>query len=117
MQLYGLHMKRGTHIQDHLYRLDELANQPAAIGEEVSEGSCVTLKCTGKLLNSCCGIARGDDDLTLVFVKQALLDEEQRRGKPWENDPATANGNSALKAAHKFSNKKQKPGTGYGSLV
>ena len=36
MQLYGLHMKRGTHIQDHLCRLDELANQPAAIGEEVN---------------------------------------------------------------------------------
>ena len=26
-------------------------------------------------------LTRGDDDLTLVFVKQALLDEEQRRGQ------------------------------------
>ena len=34
--------------------------------------------------------------LPLVFVKQALLDEEQRRGKPWEKDLATADGNSAL---------------------
>ena len=36
MQLYGLHMKRGTQIQDHLCWLDELADQLAAIGE-VSE--------------------------------------------------------------------------------
>ena len=35
MQLYGLHMKRGTHIQDHLRWLDELDNQPAAIGEAI----------------------------------------------------------------------------------
>ena len=109
-------MKRSTQIQDHLCRLDELPNQPAAIGA-VSKGSCTTLKCTGKLLDSCYGFVQGDDDLTLVFVKQALLDEEQRRGKPWENDLAIANGNSELKAAHKFNNKKQKSGTGYGSLV
>ena len=75
MQLYGLHMKRGTQSQDHLCQLDESANQPAAI-REVSKGSCATLKCKGKLLDPCYGIARGDDDLTLVFLKQALLDKE-----------------------------------------
>ena len=34
MQLYGLHTKRGTQIQDH--QLDDLADQLVAIGE-VSE--------------------------------------------------------------------------------
>ena len=55
-------------------------------------------------------MARGDDDFTLVFVKQALLDEEQRRGRPREGDFTTANGDSALKV-RKFS-KKRKSGTG-----
>ena len=38
MQLYGLRMKTGAKIQDHLRKLDELSDQLAAIGEEVSEG-------------------------------------------------------------------------------
>ena len=49
-------------------------------------------------------LARGDDELTLVFVKRALLDEEQRREKP--NEPGTSD--MALKSARKFSSKKQK---------
>ena len=44
-------------------------------------------------------LARGDDELTLVFVKRALLDEEQRREKP--NDPGTSD--MVLKIARKFS--------------
>ena len=48
--------------------------------------------------------ARGDDELTLVFVKRALLDEEQRREKP--NDPGTSD--MALKSSRKFSSKKHK---------
>ena len=49
-------------------------------------------------------LARGDDKLTLVFVKRALLDEEQRREKPNE----TGTSDMTLKSAHKFSSKKQK---------
>ena len=37
MQLYGLRMKRGTRIHEHLRQLDELSDHLAAIGEEVSE--------------------------------------------------------------------------------
>ena len=37
MQLYGLHMKRGTRVQEHLRRLDELSDHLAAIGEVVSD--------------------------------------------------------------------------------
>ena len=37
MQLYGLHMKKGTRIHEHLRQLDELSDHLAAIGEEVSE--------------------------------------------------------------------------------
>ena len=37
MQLYGLHMKRGTRIQEHLRQLNELSDHLAAIGEAVSE--------------------------------------------------------------------------------
>ena len=37
MQLYGLRMKRGTRIQEHLRQLNELSDHLAAIGEAVSE--------------------------------------------------------------------------------
>ena len=52
-------------------------------------------------------LARGDDELTLVFVKQALLDEEQRRGRPSDSGSS----DMALKSARKFSNKKWKSGS------
>ena len=48
-------------------------------------------------------LARGDDELTLVFVQQSLLDEEQRREKP--ND--SSGSEIALKNARKFSNKQK----------
>jgi len=35
MQLYGLHMKRGAQVQEHLRRLEELSDHFAAIGEVV----------------------------------------------------------------------------------
>ena len=85
MQLYGLRMKKGTQIQDHLRKLNELADQLAAIGEEISEIHKVAplLRSVQESYSTLVTalLARGDDELTLVFIKQALLDEEQRRGK------------------------------------
>ena len=110
MQLYGLRMKRGTRIQEHLRQLDELSDHLAAIGEAVSEIHLVAV-----LLRSVQDsystlvtvlLVRGDDELTLVFVKQALLDEKQRREKPSESGGSEV----ALKSARKFSSKKQKAG-------
>ena len=58
-------------------------------------------------------LARGDEELTLIFVKQALLDEEQRRGRPDVSGTAEyRDGDSALKASRKF-NKWRKPGSCY----
>ena len=37
MQLYGLRIKRGTQIQEHLRQLNELSDHLGAIGEAVSE--------------------------------------------------------------------------------
>ena len=37
MQLYGLHMKKGTRISEHLRKTDELSDQLEAIRERVSE--------------------------------------------------------------------------------
>ena len=37
MQLYGLRMKCGTKLQDHLQQLDEQSDQLTAIGEEMTE--------------------------------------------------------------------------------
>ena len=45
-------------------------------------------------------VARGDKELTLTFVKQALLDEEQRRGQGEDKQSDTA-----LKASRRQSHK------------
>ena len=111
MQLYGLHMKRGTRIQEHLRHLDELSDHLAAIGEVVSDVHKVAV-----LLQSVQDsystlvtalLARGDNELTLVFVKQALLDEEQRRGRISD----FGSGDTALRSGHRFGAKKWKTGT------
>ena len=82
MQLYGMRMRKGTKIQDHLHQLDKISDQLAALEAEVSELNRVAI-----LLRSIqesyptlvtALLARGDKELTLTFVKQALLDEEQR---------------------------------------
>ena len=108
MQLYGLRMKKGTRIHEHLHQLDELSDHLAAIGEEVSEVHKIAV-----LLRSVQDdystlvtalLAQGDDELALVFVKRALLDEEQRREKP--NEPGTSD--MALKSVRKLGSKKQK---------
>ena len=117
MQLYGLRMKKGARMQDHLCQLDELADQLAAIGEEVSEVHKVAVLLQSVQVNystlDTALLAQGDDELTLLFMKQALLDDEQRRGKHSESNSTTPNsGDSALNAAHKFSNRKHKPGKG-----
>ena len=113
MQLYGLRMKRGTRIQDRLCQLDELADQLVAIAKEVSNKVAVLLQSVQESYSTLVTalLAHGNNDLTLVFVKQAMLDKEKRRGKPWESDLAAVNGNSALKATRKFNSKKQKPDT------
>ena len=73
-------------MQDHLRDLDKLSNKLAAIGEEVSDNHKLAVllqsiqDCSPTLVTAL--LAKGDDELTLVFVKQALLDEEQRQGKP-----------------------------------
>ena len=85
MQLYGLHMKKGTRISENLCKIDELSDQLEAIGERVSEVHKVAVLLRSvqetypTLITAL--LARGDDELTLVFIKQALLDEEQRRVK------------------------------------
>ena len=72
-------MKKGTKIHDHLRQLDELADQLTAIGEDVHKVAVLLRSVQETLVTAL--LARGDGNLTLIFVKQSLLDEEQRRGK------------------------------------
>lgn len=103
-------------MQDHLRELDELSDKLAAIGEEVSDNHKLAV-----LLQSVQDsyptlvtalLAKEDDDLALVFAKQALLDEEQRRGKTGTESGGVADskgGDTALKA-RKFFGKRLKSG-------
>ena len=54
-------------------------------------------------------LARGDDELTLVFVKQALLDEEQRQGKSSSGSGGadSKGSDSALKTGQKYSRRRR----------
>ena len=75
-------MKKGARISDNLRKLDELTNPLTAIGEEVLEihKVAVLLRSVQESYSTLVTalLARGDDDLTMVFVKQSLLEEEQR---------------------------------------
>ena len=51
-------------------------------------------------------LVQGDDELTLVFVKQSHLDEEQRREKPSDSGGSEV----ALKSGRKIGSKKQNAG-------
>ena len=104
-------------MQDHLCQLDKLADQLAAIEEGVSEvhNVVVLLRSVQENYSTLVTVllARGDNKLTLMLVKQALLDHEQRRRKHSESNSTTPNsGDSALNAACKFSNRKHKLGKG-----
>ena len=86
--------------------MNELSDHLAAIGEAVSEIHKVAI-----LLRSVrdsystlvtAFLARGDVELTLVFMKQSLLDEEQRREKPSDSGGSEV----ALKSDHKYGSKK-----------
>ena len=73
MQLYGLRMKRGTKIQDHLHELYELSDKlhVAAIGEEVAEVHKVAVPLRSVqdryLTFVTALLARGESELTLIF--------------------------------------------------
>ena len=114
MQLYGLRMKRGTKIQDRLHELDELLDKLAAIGENVAEVHEVAV-----LLRSMQDryptlvtalLARRKSEVTLMFVKQSLLDEEQRSRHPISHTGREAgpkDSKLALKAGQRFKRKKK----------
>ena len=90
-------------MHDLLRQLDELSDPLAVIGEEVSEVHKVAVllrsvqETYATLMTAL--LAQGDEELTLVFVKQALLDDKQSRGKSVDADSSTVSSDSALKAA------------------
>ena len=67
MQLYGLCMKRGTRIQEHLCQLDKLSDNVAAIGKAVSKiHKGAVLLCSMQDSHSTLVtalLAQGDDEL------------------------------------------------------
>ena len=52
-------------------------------------------------------LARGDNEFTLMFVKQGMLDKQQKRGRI--SDPGSAD--AALRSNRRFGNKKWKNST------
>ena len=105
MQLYGQRMKRGSTIHDHLRKIDELSDQLTALGETVSELNkvAILLKSVQEVYPTLVTalLARGDSELTFMFTKQALLDEEQRRSKGNGIHKSPKPGDEALKACAK----------------
>ena len=104
MQLYGLRMKKGGSIRDHLRQLDELVDQLTALEENVSELHKVAVLLRNvqesypMLVTAL--LARGDAELTLIFVKQALLDEEQRQSSGASSETKSGR-DSALRVGYR----------------
>ena len=115
MQFYGLRMKKGARIADHLRKLDELADQLVAIGEAVKEihKVAVLLRSVQETYSTLVTalLARGDEELTMVFAKQALLDE-RRKGGSDSGTTESRGDDTALKAGRRFG-KVRKPGNCY----
>ena len=110
MQLYGLRIKRGTRIQEHLHQLNELSGHQATIGEALSKIHKVAILLRSvqdsysTLMTAL--LAQGYVELTLALVKQSLLDKGQRREKPSDSGSSEV----TLKSACKCGSKKRKAG-------
>ena len=68
----------------HICHLDELSDELAALGETVKELNKVAILLSVQesyptLVKAL--LVRKDEKLELIFVKQALMDEEQRKAK------------------------------------
>ena len=93
-------MKESERLTDHLKQMTELTDQLAAIGAVIEEeDQIVTL--LGSLPPSYATIVTAletkIDNLTLTFVQQALVNEEQKRVNANDNSSsATSGGASAM---------------------
>ena len=76
MQLYGLHMKRDTRVQEHLSHADVLSDHLAEVVIDVHKGAVSQSVKDGYSTLVTTFLAQEDNEPTLVFVKQALLYEE-----------------------------------------
>jgi hypothetical protein len=79
IQLYGLRMKKSESIRDHLRQLEELVDQNISELNKVA----VLLRSVQETYPTLVTprLARGDKELTLIFIKQALFDEERRQNR------------------------------------
>ena len=66
MQLYGLHMGKGTHMNLKLAAIEEEVND----NHKLNVLLCTVQDTYPSLVTAL--LAKGDDDLTSVFAKQAL---------------------------------------------
>lgn len=75
-------MKEGEHLNDHLKRMKELTDQLGAIGSVIEEEDQI-VTFLGSLPPSYATVVTAletkMDSLTLQFVQQALINEEQKR--------------------------------------
>ena len=92
-QFYRCEMKESESVESHLRKMKELTDQLQAISVEISEEDQV-MTLLGSLPPSyrhlVTSLEASSNDLTLQSVRQALLNEEQRRGGDAETVPSTA---------------------------
>ena len=114
-RFFRMEMKEGTTIEKHLKSMKELSDQLAALGAPVTEeDQVVTL--LGSLPDSFSTLvtaleARVDEGLTLKYVQQALVNEEQKmREREHSNRSEAQRQDSVLVGEHqKRKSRYQKP--------
>ncbi len=97
-----MEMKETTSIEKHLKEMKELTDQLAAVGVPTAEDQVVTLlgSMTKKFSTLVTALkARGDDDLSVSYVQQALIHEEHKfSGSTVLTDNTRGTGGSSLLA-------------------
>ncbi len=100
---FRMEMKETTSVEKHLKEMKELTDQLAAVGAPIAEEDQV-VTIVGSMPNKFSTLvtaleARGDDDLSLSYVQQALIHEEHKfNGSTVLTDTTGGPGGSALLA-------------------
>ena len=81
-QYFTTKMKEGQSVQDHFKNMKEIVDKLAALGSEVAEEEQVVallISLPSSYTTLVTGLEAKGDELSLSFVQQALINEEQKR--------------------------------------
>ena len=98
-QYFTTKMKEGQSVQDHLKNMKEIVDKLAALGSEVAEEEQVVallISLPSSYTTLVTALEAKGDELSLSFVQQSLINEEQKRDVNRKTVTPTSSKDSAL---------------------